>query len=114
MPSVNIYGAAISSIACHMVAFTICLFALNQSVRITGSAMKYLAKPLIANGVMGAFSIAAYQVAHRLAHSNALATLSAIVLSVAVYVFAVAALRILSPEEVEQLPRRKALRFCVG
>lgn len=104
IPSVNIYGAAISSVFCHLAAFSICFFILKRSMSARLPAMKYFIKPVAASVLMGIFSIAAYRVLYLLLSSNAIATLGSIVLSVIFYVAAVALLRILTPDEVRQLP----------
>lgn len=104
IPSVNIYGAAISSIFCHLTAFLICYFSLKRSMLIRIPVGKYLIKPVAASAIMGVFSIAAFRAVHALLHSNAIAVFASIALSVIVYVLALCLLRILTPDEIKQLP----------
>ena len=104
IPSVNIYGAAISSVFCHLTAFLVCFLSLRRSMHVPMPFMKYLCKPVIASAVMGLFSIAAYRLVFSLLHSNAVAVFASIALSVVVYLAAVCLLRILTPDEVRQLP----------
>ena len=104
IPSINIYGAAVSSIFCHLAAFLVCFIILLRSMDIKLTAMKYLVKPLIASVSMGVFSILAYKLIFAVLSSNAVATLGSIGLSVVFYFLAVCFLRILTPDEVKQLP----------
>ncbi len=104
IPEINIYGAAISSVLCHLAAFSICFFILKGSMQIKLPFLKYFVKPVTASLLMGIFSIVAYKGIYLLVASNAVATLSSIALSVLFYVLAVCLLRILTPEEVLQLP----------
>ena len=104
IPSINIYGAAYSSIVCHLVAFSVCFYLLHRAIPMKIQFKKYVLKPIIANAAMGAFSIAAYRLLHLLLHSNAIATLGSILLSVVCYIVMIVILRILDRDEVLQLP----------
>ena len=104
IPSVNIYGAAYSSIVCHLVAFTVCFYLLHRAIPLQVRFGKFVAKPVLANLIMGAFSIGAYRLLHLLTSSNAIATLGSIALSVVCYAVTVAVMRILDRDEILQLP----------
>ena len=65
---------------------------------------KFVLKPVIANIIMGAFSVGAYRLVLHLAGSNAIATLASIVLSVACYAVTLAVMRALDRDEILQLP----------
>ncbi|MCD8181177.1 MAG: polysaccharide biosynthesis protein [Firmicutes bacterium] len=108
IPSVNIYGAAISSIACQVIAFIVCFAVLSKHIKLKMTLGKYVVKPLIAGLVMGAAAIGAYKLV-MLAFtegfvSNLIATIIAIAVAVVVYFFMVFALKILSKQDVKQLP----------
>ena len=104
IPSINIYGAAYSSIICHLVAFTVCLCLLKRAIPLKLEFKKHVIKPVIANLIMGAFSIGAYHLLHFLLHSNAIATLGAILLSVICYAVTLAVMHVLDRDEILQLP----------
>ncbi|MCH5210315.1 MAG: polysaccharide biosynthesis protein [Oscillospiraceae bacterium] len=108
IPSVNIYGAAISSIACQFISCAICFIVLVRSCKLNMAPMKYVIKPLIAGVVMGAAAVGVYKLIILVLHegftSNLIATLIAIAVAAVVYFFMVFVMKILSAEEVKQLP----------
>lgn len=104
IPSVNIYGAAYSSIVCHLVAFSVCFYLLHRAIPLQVRFKKFVLKPVIANIIMGVFSVGAYRLVLHLAGSNAIATLASIVLSVACYAVTLAVMRALDRDEILQLP----------
>ncbi len=104
IPSVNIYGAAYSSIVCHLVAFSVCFYLLHRAIPLQVRFSKFVVKPVIANVIMGAFSIGAYQLILLLTGSNAVATLLSIALSVVCYAVTLAVMRVLDRDEILQLP----------
>ncbi len=104
IPSVNIYGAAYSSIVCHVVAFSVCFYLLHRAIPLKVPFGKFVVKPVLANILMGAFSIGAYALLYRLTSSNAIGTLGSIALSVAFYAIVIAVMRVLDRDELLQLP----------
>ncbi len=104
-PAINIYGAAISSIACHVTAFLVCFTALYHSVDMHITPSKYLIKPLLASGIMSVAAILAHKLLYLATDSNTVATLFAILIAAVVYAAAVIFLRILNRDEMEQLPK---------
>lgn len=104
IPSVNIYGAAYSSIVCHVVAFSVCFYLLHRAIPLKVPFGKFVVKPVLANILMGAFSIGAYALLYRLTSSNAIGTLGSIALSVAFYAVVIAVMRVLDRDELLQLP----------
>lgn len=113
IPAINIYGAAISSVFCHLSAFCVCFFILKRSMQFKLPVMKYFIKPVAASALMGVFSIAAYALFYLLTSSNAVSTLASIALSVIFYLLVVCLLRILTPEEILQLPAGAKLYAAV-
>jgi stage V sporulation protein B len=108
IPSVNIYGAAISSIACQFISCAICFGVLKKHCKLKIAPVKYVVKPLIAGVVMGAAAAGVYKLFAYLLGSgfvnNLISTVAAIIAAVVVYLVLVFALKILSPDEVRQLP----------
>jgi len=111
-PAINIAGAAISSIACQVVSFTICFTVLAKNLTLKMTMKKYIVKPLIAGAIMGVFAVLGYRALMLLTGSNAISTIATIGLSAVVYAVFVFMLKILSEDELLALPMgRKLLAF---
>ena len=108
IPEVNIYGAAISSIACQFVAFLINFIVLRQKCKLKIEPVRFIVKPLIAGGVMGAVAIGIYKLVTLILKTgfigNLVATLLAVGIAAVVYFILVFVFKILSEDEVKQLP----------
>lgn len=108
IPSINIYGAAVSSIACQFLSCAICFIVLKKHCKLKISPVKYIVKPLISGAVMGAAAIGVYKLVMLVLKSgfsaNLIAVIIAVIIAAAVYFAMVFALKILSADEVKQLP----------
>lgn len=108
IPSVNIYGAAISSIICQISSFLVSFLVMRKYIDIKLTPVKYVVKPLTASAVMGAAAFIVYKGVSLLAGtgftSNAIALLAAILAAVIVYAVLVIAMKILSKDEIILLP----------
>ena len=104
IPELNVYGAAIGSIACHAVAFTIVFNVLKKYVKLDLPFKKFVVKPAIATAIMGICSYTAYLLLRGII-SGRLATIVSILFAVIVYVLAVLALKIYNKEDIYMLPR---------
>ena len=108
IPSINIYGAAISSIVCQIVAFLINFFVLIRYIPIKLSLGKYIAKPLVSGIVMGAVAFGMYTLLTKVMGAgyinNLIATVVSIGVSAVVYFGFVFALRIMSKDDILLLP----------
>lgn len=104
IPELNVYGAAIGSIACHAVAFTIVFNVLKKYVKLDLPFKKFVVKPAIATAIMGICSYTAYLLLRGII-SGSLATIVSILFAVIVYVLAVLALKIYNKEDIYMLPR---------
>lgn len=108
IPSVNIYGAAISSIACQLVAFLINFFVLIRHIPMKLSLGKYIVKPLTAGIATGFTAYIVYKVLSYLISgaymTNLIITAIAIIAAAVVYVTLVLALKILSKDDILFLP----------
>ena len=120
IPSVNIYGAVISSIVCQMISFTICFVVLNRTLPIRFRFQTFVLKPLLAGLLMSVAAWGTYHGLHavfaRFVSSrffvNAISVAFAIVVAVLIYLVSVILLRILTKEEWEEIPLgRKIVRF---
>ncbi len=104
IPQINIYGAPIGSIACQIISFSYGYTVLKKTASVKITLNKYILKPVIAAFAMGVFALFGYKTLYLLTCSNMLSLLTSIVLSVALYAVLLLALRILTIDEIEQLP----------
>lgn len=108
IPQINIYGAAISSIACQFISCAICFVVLKKHCKLKIAPVKYILKPLAAVVVMGIASVLTYKGCAMILGSgfipNLISTMVAVVLSVVVYFVAVFTLKIMDEDEIKQLP----------
>ena len=103
-PFFNVYGAAIGSIACHAVAFTIVFNVLKKYVKLDLPFNKFVIKPVIATSIMAICSYTLYLLISRIISGN-LATIIAMLFAVGIYLVAVIALRIYNKEDIYMLPK---------
>lgn len=108
IPSINIYGAAISSIACQVISCGICFAVLMKNCKLKLTFGKYIGKPLVAGIAMGAAAVGVYKAIMLVLKTgfipNLIATIIAISIAACVYFFMVFSLKILSAEEIKMLP----------
>jgi len=104
IPFFNVYGAAIGSIACHAVAFTIVFNVLKKYVKLDLPLGKFVIKPAIATGIMSVCSYALCVILKGIIPGNT-ATLIAMAFAVIVYIAAVLALKIYNREDIYMLPK---------
>lgn len=103
-PSINIYGAPISSIVCQVISFSYGFTVLCKQTSVKLGFGKYIAKPLTAAIVMGACAVGVYKFAMYACHINIISLFAAIAAAAVVYLLTVLKLNILSADEIEQLP----------
>lgn len=103
IPSIGVYGAAIGSVACHMVAFTIAINALRKNIKLDLTFSKFVLKPIIATTIMGICSYFVYLSLKGIIIER-LATIIAIIIAVVIYVLAVIVLKIFTKEELKMMP----------
>lgn len=113
IPSINIYGAAISSIMCQIVSFLIVFFIMTKYVKINITISKYILKPLISGIIMGIAAIGVYKLMMLILGAgfiaNLIATLISIAVAAVVYFGFIFVLHVLNEHEVKQLPGGNAL-----
>lgn len=114
IPSINVYGAAIGSVACHVVAFSIAMTVLKKNIKLNLTFNKFVLKPVIATTIMGVCSYFIYIVLNNSIFSGNKATIITIISAVIIYGIALLALRILNKEEIYMLPQgTKIYRFLL-
>lgn len=103
-PNIGVYGAAIGSVACHMVAFCIAFTMLRKNIKLDLTISKFILKPVIATAVMGICSYFIYSMLNSGIIIERLATIIAILVAVIVYIIMILILKIFTKEEFKMLP----------
>lgn len=103
MPEFGVNGAAIASVVCHAIAFTISIIALMKNIKLNLTFSKFVIKPIIATFIMGICSYFVYSILIGIV-SGSMATIIAIIVAVIIYVLAVIALKIFTKEEIYMIP----------
>lgn len=104
IPAVNIYGAPIASAVCYLIASSICFSALKNVLKPCLPISKYLLKPAICTVLMGISAVVEYQLFYRALTSNGTAVLLTVLCSAILYLLLILCSRILSAEDIAQLP----------
>lgn len=108
MPSVNIYGAAISSIACQLVAFLVNFLVLIRYIPLRITAGKYVVKPLASGAAMGIAAFGVYRAVSAVLGAgyvnNLVASAAAIAVAAVVYIGFVLRLHIMNKDDILLLP----------
>lgn len=103
-PQINIYGAPISSVVCQIISFSYGFSVLRKKVPMKLSFGKYILKPIIAASVMGICASLVYSFAMSIIHSNIISFGVAMVVAVLVYAMLILSMRIMTEEEITELP----------
>lgn len=106
IPIEGIYenGAAIGSVLCHIVSFTIVYNVLKRTVKLDFRISQMVIKPLLVTILMSVISYASYKGILVLGMSSMLATIVGIVVAVVVYGIFVILFKILTREDIDMLP----------
>lgn len=104
IPQINVYGAAIGSIACHMVAFIIVFNVLKRNVKLDLPFRKFILKPALATGIMGVCSYTLFIILNGIIPGNK-TTIISILFAVIIYLLSVVVLKIYNKEDVYMLPK---------
>lgn len=103
MPQFGANGAAIGSVVCHIVSFTIGFTVLRKNMKLNLGFSKFILKPLIATTMMAICSYAVYMILNGII-AERIATCIAFAVAVIIYTLAVIVLKILRREEIYMLP----------
>lgn len=104
IPEINIYGAAISSIACQMISFGYCFGVLVRNLPLDMSLSKYVFKPIISSGLMGVAAFLIYKGIMYILPINIIALAFSVIAAIGIYLVITLKLKILDKNEIEQLP----------
>lgn len=107
IPIEGIYenGAAIGSVLCHIVSFTIVYNVLKNTVELDFSIFKMMIKPTFATLIMTIVSYASYMFTLNLGIHGSICTIIGIIIAIVVYAIMVVILKILSKEDILSLPK---------
>lgn len=103
IPEIGVNGAAIGSVACHLVAFTIAITSLRKNIKLNLPFSKFVIKPVIAVTIMGICSYFCYLALLGII-AQKLATILSIISAVIIYILAIIALKVFSKEEIQMMP----------
>ena len=108
IPEINIYGAAIGTIACNMIGFTISFIALKRYIKLDISLKRIIIKPMIATVMMGGSSYILYNLLKCIISGNR-ATIISIIFSIIIYIILVFILKIYNKDEIYMLPKGRTI-----
>ncbi len=103
IPEIGVNGAAIASVVCHIVAFTIAITSLRKNIKLDLTFSKFVIKPILATAIMGICSYFIYLTLSGII-AQKLATILAILFAVVIYALAIIALKVFSKEEILLMP----------
>lgn len=104
IPELNIYGAAIASTVCQMIAFVIAFNKLKKYVNLDLPLKKFVIKPIIATMIMIICSYTLFLTLNGIISENR-ATIISIVFAIIIYIILVFELKIYNKEDIYMLPK---------
>lgn len=102
-PDINILGAVISSIACQVILFIICMYYLNKQIKLSINFKDHIFKPIFASAIMGVIVYFAYKLLISTL-GNSISTIISIFIGLIVYVILVLATKMLTKEDIYMIP----------
>lgn len=103
-PQINIYGAPISSIVCQVISFLYSFSVLKKQISLKINPVKYVVKPLVSVVLMGIVAYFVHFASITFIGSKLISMVLAILFAAAVYFVSIFLLKVLSEDEVIQLP----------
>ena len=110
--SINVVGAAASSVIAYLIAFILNEMAVKKHTGTRVNIMSIYVKPLIASLVMGAFAYGAYRGVAIIAGMK-LAAVIGILVGVFVYAIMVIVIRVAKPEDIAEMPKGEKLNSLI-
>ncbi len=104
IPSINVYGAAIGSVVCHLIATIIVTKVLFKNIELKIRFRDVVVKPVVATVIMGVISLGVYAVLTHFLGTSRIATLISLIIAIATYGLSVVKLNILSKDDYLLLP----------
>ena len=105
-PDIRINGAPVGTLCCFIVISALEIFIIRRSIPAPPSFLRAFLKPFVPSAIMAAAAWATYGLLTNFLHfGNALATIGGIGVGVVVYLVLVLALRVISREDLELMPK---------
>ena len=104
IPSLNIMGAAIGTLACYFIIILLNVFAMLRKKTIAGRSFLGLGKPLLAGAIMGAAAFAANKLLSGFV-SSSIATLASIAVAGVIYLILVIVFKVITRDDCALLPK---------
>lgn len=104
-PDILINGAPVGTLACFVVIDLLEIFIIRRTIPAPPRFLKATVKPLIASAFMGGAAWASYGLLTKLGLGNGASTLFAIIVGGVIYLVLVLALRVISREDLELMPK---------
>ena len=112
IPWIGTNGAAIGSVVCHMVAFTIAFNVLRNNIKLNIDFKKFIIKPVVCTAIMSICSYFIFVLSNGFVRDN-IATLIAIIVAVITYILSVIGLKVFTKEEIYMIPLGKKIYFVL-
>jgi len=103
IPNINVYGAALGSVICHIISFSIGYTVLRNKINLNLNFKKFVLKPVVATAMMCICAIGAYNLFASFISAK-IATIVALLVAVIIYGLTVVVLKIFEKEEIYMLP----------
>ncbi len=105
---INIAGASIGSVVCHVIVFIICFTVIKRHLKLKFSLSKNILKPAIATLIMGASVWGFYELTVNYL-GNTISTIASICVGVLVYGIGIILLKVLTEEDIMMIPYGKKI-----
>ena len=103
IPWIGACGAAIGSVVCHMISFTIGFSVLRKNIKLNLGLGKFFIKPVICTIMMAICSYALYMFLNNII-AERIASAISMIFAVIIYILALLAVRVLNKEDILMLP----------
>lgn len=105
IPTINVYGAAIGSVCCHLIATVIVSRVLTKNIKLDISFKELILKPFTSVLIMAVCTFATYKLlVLKFGEYSRIATLISLIVAVVSYLIAVIKIKVLSEDDYRLLP----------
>lgn len=102
-PKIEIMGAGISTVICQLVAFLICIVALQKNIKLHFKCGRMIIAPIIASVIMGVSTYLINQALNNIVRMS-ISTILSIIFGALIYIVLIFALKILRKEDIMMIP----------
>ena len=102
-PKIEIMGAGISTVICQLVAFLICIVALQKNIKLHFECGRMIIAPIIASVIMGVSTYLINQALNNIVRMS-ISTILSIIFGALIYIVLIFALKILRKEDIMMIP----------